>query len=54
MDVNPINKRRNIEEDVCDEFLFSEIPSEEICNENEFTDLRSNDPLKKSKLADSK
>jgi hypothetical protein len=39
MDVNPINKSRNIEEDVYDEFLSTEIPSEEICNENEFTDL---------------
>jgi hypothetical protein len=50
MDVNPINKRRHIEED--DEFLSTGIQSEEICNENEFTDLGSNDSLKKSKLAD--
>ena len=50
MDVNPINKRRHIEEDVYDEFLSIDIQSEEICNENEFTDLGSNDSLKKSKL----
>jgi hypothetical protein len=52
MDVNPINKRRHIEEDVYDEFLSTDIQSEEICNENEFTELGSNDSLKKSKLAD--
>jgi hypothetical protein len=54
MDVNPINKRRHIEKDVYDEFLSTNIQSEEICNENEFTDLGLNDSLKKSKLTDSK
>jgi hypothetical protein len=53
MDANPINKRRFIE-DVYDEFLFTDIQSEEICNENGFTDLGLNDSLKKSKLTDSK
>ena len=48
MAVNPINKRRHFEEDVYDEFLSTDIQSEEICNENEFTDLGSNDSLKKS------
>ena len=54
MDVDPINKRRLIEEDVYDEFLSTDIQSEEKCNENEFTDLRSNDSFKKSKLTNSK
>jgi hypothetical protein len=53
MDADPINRRRLIEEDVYDEFLSTNIQSEEICNENEFTDLRSNDSFKKSKLTDS-
>ncbi len=52
MDVNPINKRRHIEEDVYDEFLSTDIQLEVIYNENEFIDLGSNDSLKKSKLAD--